>query len=115
MPFHLIYGIYFLIKDFHTFNERNISKAIRCEKCILVLIQKSLLQLDDIRLHLIRALGRFTGSKFVKKSEVLVIYMIQEEFSIIFAKKGSELAPPNPDVFVILAILDLLNNNVISH
>jgi hypothetical protein len=65
----------------------------------------------DIRLHLIRSIGKFTA--FKKNSrDCLVMYLVHEELRMIFEKENNHIHSGNPDLYVLLAVLDLLNNNV---
>jgi hypothetical protein len=111
--FSILYTVKLIIKyRFLSIYQENCWKGNMQPKQYYVTNKQKGVVFDDIRLHLIRAIGKFTSFKFGKKSQVLVIYMLQEELSLIFAKKNNQLVPPNPDVFVLLAIFDLLNYNV---
>lgn len=77
---------------------------------------KTTIVYQDIRLHLFRSIAKFANFKFENSNYVenLIVYMAYEELTLIFKKDFKEI-PKSNDLFVVLAILDLLNNNVILY
>ncbi|KAJ3321339.1 hypothetical protein HDV06_004443 [Boothiomyces sp. JEL0866] len=75
--------------------------------------EKGTLVYQDIRLHLFRSIAKFANFKFENSNfvENLLVYMAYEELTLIFKNDFKELQKSN-DLFVVLAILDLLNNNL---
>ncbi|KAI8899374.1 hypothetical protein BC833DRAFT_375645 [Globomyces pollinis-pini] len=67
----------------------------------------------DTRLHLIRAIAKFANFKISNNNQVehLVVLMAYKELMKITEEKR-ELNSLNPNLFVLLSILDLLNSNV---
>lgn len=68
---------------------------------------------EDIRMHLIRAIGKVKMKKVDGiDQECLILYMIHEELKTIFENDKRAIEDGAPDLFVLLAIMDLLNSNV---
>ncbi|KAJ3256192.1 hypothetical protein HK103_005651 [Boothiomyces macroporosus] len=74
---------------------------------------KTTIVYQDIRLHLFRSIAKFANFKFENSNYVenLIVYMAYEELTLVFKNDFKEI-PRSNDLFVVLAILDLLNNNL---